>query len=66
MDGESYEFNMQAPETIITDSAEVRCDGGALGHPRVYLRIGDAGWVECPYCDCRFELNTDPKPAESR
>ncbi|MCH7944061.1 MAG: zinc-finger domain-containing protein [Proteobacteria bacterium] len=60
------EFNMQAPETIATDSPEVRCDGGALGHPRVYLRIGDAGWVECPYCDCRFELNTDPKPAESR
>ena len=60
------EFNMQAPETIATDSPDVRCDGGALGHPRVYLRIGDAGWVECPYCDCRFELNTDPKSAESR
>ena len=60
------EFNMQAPETIATDSPEVRCDGGALGHPRVYLRIGDAGWVECTYCDCRFELNTDPKPVESR
>ena len=66
MDGGMTEFNMQAPETIATDSPEVRCDGGALGHPRVYLRIGDAGWVECPYCDCRFELNTDPKPAESR
>ena len=65
MDGESYEFNMQAPETITTDSAEVRCDGGELGHPRVYLRIGDAGWVECPYCDCRFELNAKAKPAES-
>ena len=56
---------MQAPETITTDSAEVRCDGGELGHPRVYLRIGDEGWVECPYCDCRFELNAKPKPAES-
>ena len=66
MDGRIYEFHMEAPEVIKTDTAEVKCDGGAMGHPRVYLRIGDAGWVECPYCDCRFELNTDPKPAESR
>ena len=65
MDGRIDEFNMQAPETINSDSVEVKCDGGALGHPRVYLRIGEAGWVECPYCDCRFELNAKPKPAES-
>ncbi len=47
---------MEAPEIITIDSAEVKCDGGALGHPRVYLRIGDQGWVECPYCDRRFVL----------
>lgn len=59
MDWQTYEFNMQAPETINSDSVEVKCDGGALGHPRVYLRIGEAGWVECPYCDRRFVLSGD-------
>ena len=65
MDGRIDEFNMQAPETIKCASAAVQCDGGDLGHPRVYLRIGEAGWVECPYCDRRFELSVDAAPAES-
>ncbi|SMR83196.1 Uncharacterized conserved protein, contains Zn-finger domain [Aliiroseovarius halocynthiae] len=46
-----------APETKIVDSYKVACDGGegALGHPRVYLQIpADQGWVECPYCDCKY------------
>jgi uncharacterized Zn-finger protein len=47
----------QAPETRIVDSYRIACDGGegALGHPRVWLSIPrDAGFVECPYCDCKF------------
>ncbi len=47
---------MEPPETIDVSTAEVSCDGGALGHPRVFLKIGRAGWVECPYCDRRFVL----------
>lgn len=37
----------------------VSCDGGkgAAGHPKVYMNIGSIGWVECPYCSKRFELN---------
>ena len=50
---------MEAPETINVATAEVKCDGGPLGHPRVYLRMGDEGWVECPYCDRRFVLSGD-------
>ena len=45
------------PETKIVESYRVACDGGegALGHPRVWLQIpSDAGWVECPYCDCKM------------
>ncbi|MCI2394174.1 zinc-finger domain-containing protein [Aliiroseovarius sediminis] len=45
------------PETKIVDSFKVSCDGGegALGHPRVYLLIpAEDGWVECPYCDCKY------------
>jgi uncharacterized Zn-finger protein len=49
---------IEPPETIETDEATVACDGGdePLGHPRVFLNMGDEGWVECPYCDRRFVL----------
>lgn len=41
------------PETLIVEDSAVACDGGngALGHPRVYLTMGDADSVTCPYCD---------------
>ena len=47
-----------APETIEVTSRDVKCDGGGggLGHPAVFYHIGDAGFVECGYCDRRFEL----------
>ena len=46
------------PETITVQSNRVACDGvgGALGHPRVWLQIGETRMVECPYCDRRFVL----------
>lgn len=51
------------PETIITTSTRVFCDGAtdipggaALGHPRVWLEIDEKGFVECGYCDRRFVL----------
>lgn len=50
-------MTIEAPETKIVDSYRVACDGGegALGHPRVFLQIPeDIGWVECPYCDCKY------------
>jgi len=50
-------MNIEAPETLTVREARVACDGGgALGHPKVYLQIGDEGFVECPYCDRRFVL----------
>lgn len=47
------------PETIKVTAKEVSCDGGegALGHPRVFLNVGDEGRVECPYCDRLFILD---------
>ncbi|HUL09492.1 MAG TPA: zinc-finger domain-containing protein [Candidatus Acidoferrum sp.] len=41
-----------------TDKETVSCDGSgdALGHPRVFLAIGEEGYVDCPYCDRRFVL----------
>lgn len=45
------------PETIVVETEVVACDGdGPLGHPRVYLNLGEAGEVVCPYCSRRFVL----------
>ncbi|HTN10255.1 MAG TPA: zinc-finger domain-containing protein [Acetobacteraceae bacterium] len=45
-------------EIIHVDSRTVACDGGngALGHPRVYLRIPGVQ-VMCPYCSRLYVLN---------
>lgn len=54
---------MEAPETVEVETVDVSCDGGsvAAGHPRVFLKIGDGGFVECPYCDKRFVLKAGAK-----
>jgi len=48
------------PEVILVKSRRVSCDGvgGALGHPRVWMEMGEADAVECLYCDRRFVLAT--------
>ena len=48
----------EPPEIIAVRSRRVACEGagGALGHPKVYLEMGDEDSVECPYCDRRFVL----------
>jgi uncharacterized Zn-finger protein len=45
-------------EIIHVDSRTVACDGGdgALGHPRVFLRIPDKQ-VMCPYCSRLYVLS---------
>ena len=50
--------HLPASEVIVVRSGRVACDGvgGALGHPRVWLEMGEAAFVECPYCDRRFVL----------
>ncbi len=46
------------PEIIVTDQHRIACDGGggALGHPKVFLEMGQDDFVECPYCDKRYVL----------
>lgn len=60
------------PETTLTDTRRVSCDGAgdircgenyraaALGHPRVWLEIDEKGYVDCGYCDRRFVLRGGP------
>ncbi|HEX7007271.1 MAG TPA: zinc-finger domain-containing protein [Alphaproteobacteria bacterium] len=44
-------------EVIEVETTVVSCDGnGPLGHPRVYLNMGSADAVECPYCSRRYVL----------
>ena len=55
------------PEVIVVRSRRVACDGvgGALGHPRVYLEMGEGDFVECTYCDRRFVLAAGTEGPES-
>ena len=66
-------------ETIYINETVATCNGGggALGHPRVYLKLGPAGKVEGPYCSRLFvnramqgsdagEATASPEAPESR
>ncbi len=51
--------NAKTPTEIFhVDHSVVACDGGdgALGHPRVFLRIPERQ-VMCPYCSRLYVLN---------
>jgi uncharacterized Zn-finger protein len=56
-------------ETILVEQHTVACNGGggALGHPRVYLRIkAGESEIECPYCSRRYVYDKqDGEKAES-
>ncbi len=54
-------MTLPAPEIQTVTTWKVACDGDqsmGLGHPRVWLVIPeDRGFVECGYCDKRFEID---------
>lgn len=54
------------PEVVVVRSKRVACDGGggALGHPLVYMDMGQDDFVECGYCDRRFVLAGDGAESE--
>ncbi len=58
---------MEPPEIIEIEDVYVACDGngngGALGHPRVYLTMGHNDHVDCPYCSRRFVLKPGARRA---
>ena len=49
-------------ETIETEDKLVACDGGELGHPRVYLNMGAKTSIDCPYCGRHYVLKPGSKP----
>ena len=48
-----------APEIVRVHTRRVACDGvgGALGHPRVWVDLGESGSADCGYCDRRFVVS---------
>jgi uncharacterized Zn-finger protein len=54
---------MEPPETVQVETRKVACDGGELGHPRVFLDLGAEDRVDCPYCGRRFVLKEGARPA---
>ena len=54
-------MSIESPETIVVTTTRIACDGGggALGHPKVYLEMGDENFVVCGYCDRRFVLSKE-------
>lgn len=50
---------LKTPEVIKVAGDKAACNGGggALGHPRVFLELGEAGQATCPYCDRLFVLD---------
>ena len=49
---------VKTKDTVVVEASAVACEGegGPLGHPRVYLRIGPKREIVCPYCSRRFVL----------
>ena len=46
---------------IVTNQLRVVCNGGggALGHPQIFLTLGNDGRVTCPYCSREFVKSAD-------
>ena len=46
---------------ILTNQLRVACNGGGgtLGHPQIFLTLGNDGRVTCPYCSREFVKSVD-------
>ena len=55
-------------DIVLTSDHKVSCngDGGALGHPRVYLEMGADDQIVCGYCGRRFILKGGKADPASR
>jgi len=48
-------------DVVLVLKKRVACDGGggALGHPKTWLDMGQDNQVQCKYCDRIFALDKD-------
>ena len=48
-------FGKKEDETVVSAN-RVSCDGGVLGHPKVFLSFDKEGKANCPYCGAIYQL----------
>lgn len=55
----------QNDDVIVVTTKRVACDGGggALGHPKTWLDMGQDTKVTCKYCDRVFKLDASTASA---
>ena len=53
--------NKASASVFVTNQLRVVCNGGggALGHPKIFLTLGNDGRVTCPYCSREFVKSAD-------
>jgi len=58
---------IQSNDFEIVTRRRVSCDGGggALGHPKTWLDMGQDNQVECKYCDKIFKLDPNSRSADN-
>lgn len=51
--------SVQNSAPILVSEHRIACDGGggSLGHPKVYMDMGQDDQVRCKYCDRVFKLD---------
>ena len=58
-----------APEVYEVETKKIACDGGGgpLGHPKIYLEMGENSKITCPYCSRQFHFkNPDAQNSQNR
>ncbi len=54
-------------DIIMVSTTRIACDGGGgvLGHPKIWLDMGQDTQVRCKYCDRIFKRDSDKVLPES-
>ena len=60
-DMQDYAATKSSANVIVTKQLRVACNGGGgtLGHPKIFLTLGNDGRVTCPYCSREFVKSAD-------
>lgn len=54
-------MSMQPKEIALVGNKKISCEGNGkakgLGHPRIFLNMGEKLEIDCPYCGKHFEFS---------
>jgi uncharacterized Zn-finger protein len=52
---------METKDIVLTNQKKIACEGNGkeknLGHPRVFLNMGEKDQINCPYCGRHFQYS---------